>query len=99
MMMPNRLRESGSFGTHWMLQRRINIRESREKHSREQTITGDEMITVLRALHTPGFHAKLSPGACKVLMWSQGDPEHSEGWLEVVSAFGGSDASPTCETP
>jgi len=98
-MMPNRLRESGSFGTHWMLQRRINIRESREKHSREQTITGDEMITVLRALHTPGFHAKLSPGACKVLMWSQGDPEHSEGWLEVVSAFGGSDASPTCETP
>jgi hypothetical protein len=98
-MMPDRLRESGSFGTHWMLQSRITVRESEDKRADSKTITGDEMIAVLRALHTPGFHGKLSPRACTVLQWAYADPSHSAAWSEVVSELGGSNAKPNCLDP
>jgi hypothetical protein len=98
-MMPDRLRESGSFGTHWMLQSRITVRESKDKGADSRTITGDEMVAVLRALHTPGFHGKLSSKACTVLEWAYADPAHSGGWSELVTALGGSNPKPDCVGP
>ena len=98
-MMPDRLRESGSFGTHWMLQSQITVRESEDKGADSKTITGDEMVAVLRALHTPGFHGKLSPKACTILQWAYADASHSGAWSEVVTELGGSNAKPSCLNP
>jgi hypothetical protein len=91
-MMPDRLRESGSFGTHWMLQPRIRV----EHDAESVTLSGAEMIRVLRALHSPAADRGLPAKACRVLMWSREDKGHQDGWLGVVKALGGADSPPAC---
>lgn len=102
-MMPDLLRESGSFGTHWMLQERIRVRpaadpkaEPGQKGEDPVELTGKEMVQVIRALHT-GVSSELKPDACKVLHWSRKDTGHSKGWSQVLDALGGTDPAPTCE--
>jgi hypothetical protein len=92
-MMPNLLRQSGSFGTHWMLQDRIKVRHVEET----VTLSGDEMIGVIRALHT-GDTQRLSAPACQVLEWSREDKGHQDGWAGVLAAIGGTDPPPACKT-
>jgi hypothetical protein len=82
-MMPDILRKSGSFGTHWMLQRWIRV--SKADNSDSVTISGDEMIQVLRALHTG---ADLQSEAGKVVNWSREDDGHKKGWAMVENALG-----------
>ena len=91
LLMPERLRASDSFGTHWMLQDSITIRHDQES----RTLKGDEMIGVLRALYTPGDHHDLAPDACRVLLWGRSDPAYRP-WLDVVTALGGRNEPPTC---
>ena len=102
-MMPDLLRESGSFGTHWMLQERIRVHpaadpkaDKAQKDEDPVDLSGKEMVEVIRALHT-GVSGELKPDACKVLHWSRKDAGHSKGWSEVLAALGGTDAAPTCK--
>ena len=102
-MMPDLLRESGSFGTHWMLQQRIRVRPAADPKAgpiqREEDpvdLSGKEMVEVIRALHT-GVSGQLSIDACKVLHWSRKDTGHSKGWSQVLAALGGTDPMPTCK--
>lgn len=99
LMMPDRIRESGSFGTNWMLQTRITVHEAANGKGASKTITGQEMVAVLRALHTPAFHGLLSPDACSVLEWINNDPGHLQGWTELLTVLGGSTAAPDCRHP
>ena len=55
--MPLMLRESGSFGTHWMLQGEINVAHGGVKVS----ISGEEAVQILRSLYTRGDCAGLPP--------------------------------------
>ena len=55
----------------------------------ELTVRGNEIIAVLRALHTPGFHGRLSADACKILNWTSAESGYSQGWVELVKAFNG----------
>ena len=91
-MMPDLLRESGSFGTHWMLQDSIEVHHGKES----ATVSGDDMVKVIRALHS-GEDNDFSPVACQVLDWSRKDIGHSAGWGAVVKAIGGTDKAPTCK--
>ena len=90
--MPDLLRESGSFGTHWMLQDSIEVHHGKES----ATVSGDDMVKVIRALHS-GEDNDFSPVACQVLDWSRKDIGHSAGWGAVVKAIGGTDKAPTCK--
>jgi hypothetical protein len=75
--MPHCLRQSGSFGTHWMLQPAIDIDLGAEG---SKTLKGGEMIALLRAMHSSGHGGKLSADAQVVLnyilkkenRWSKG---------------------------
>lgn len=93
-MMPDRLRESGSFGTHWMLQPQISVRLA----SNVATVSGTEMIQIVRALHTPGAERQLSKNACAVFVASRADPSHQSGWQEFVTELGGAVPPPACVT-
>ena len=77
---------------------RIRVREDLDSHSEHVTIKGEEMIRVLRALHTPGADKDLHPKPCQVLHWSRDDFGHKDGWAQVVRILGGTDAQPTCST-
>jgi hypothetical protein len=78
--MPLCLRESGSFGTHWMLQPRVEIRST---SNGSRTLTGEEMITLLRVLHGAGMHDRLSPDARDVLEWARRDEYWRRGAREL----------------
>lgn len=91
-MMPDLLRESGSFGTHWMLQDNIKVHHGEES----ATISGDEMVNVIRALHS-GDDNNFTPVACQILGWSREDSGHSVGWTAVLKALGGTVKVPTCK--
>jgi hypothetical protein len=84
-MMPALLRESGSFGTHWMLQNTINVRHG----SDVRKVTGHEMVKVIRALHSPSAECHLSADGREVLRWSREDETHSRGWGDVTTALAG----------
>lgn len=84
MMMPDLLRESSSFGTDWMLQSTIRVRHGEEM----RTISGRDMVQVIRALHTPGAEQGLSAPACSVLSWSCEEEGHQRGWRAVREALG-----------
>ncbi|MFZ5550868.1 MAG: hypothetical protein ACOZJX_19375 [Pseudomonadota bacterium] len=84
-MMPDLLRESSSFGTHWMLQGTIRVRHGDDT----RTIGGRDMVQVIRALHSPGAERGLSAPACRVLAWSREDQGHQRGWQAVREALGG----------
>lgn len=91
-MLPDILRRSGSFGTHWMLQDRIEVHAGADK----ETVTGQEMVRVIRAMHS-GDTSGLSGAGCRVLAWSRQDAGHRDGWNAVVKALGGSDAAAECK--
>ncbi len=105
-MMPDQLRQSGSFGTHWMLQSRITVSRPNVPDTIQAkeagndppsiTITGQEMVAVLRALHTAGFHGQLSTKACTVLRWANEDASHAHAWSELVTGLGGSISRAEC---
>ncbi len=92
-MMPDLLREAGSFGTHWMLQGRILVRHNGDR----LTISGKEAIDVIRSLHAPAAVSRLSDDGCKVLRWSLEDGGHREGW-QAVTGDAPSTAKP-CQAP
>ncbi|WP_395702870.1 hypothetical protein [Aquabacterium sp.] len=91
-MMPDLLRESGSFGTHWMLQGTIRVRHGEDSRS----ISGPQAVQVIRALHTPGAEQGLDGAACTVLQWARADAGHSTGWAAVRAALGGHDTPLGC---
>jgi hypothetical protein len=63
------------------------------------TISGDEMVGVLRALHGHTTISQLSPQGCQVLVWSREDRTHQAGWLDLIEAFGAADQQPECVLP
>jgi len=79
--MPLCLRESGSFGTHWMLQPNIKI-DLKPHDSRK--LKGGEMVYLLRAMHSPGQGNKLSADAQAVLDYAVGD----NGWRQGARKLG-----------
>jgi hypothetical protein len=81
-MMPDLLRETGSFGTHWMLQDRILVSHLDDK----LTISGKEVINVIRSLHVPEMAAKLTDDGSTVLCWSLEDKGHGDGWGTVIGS-------------
>jgi hypothetical protein len=102
-MMPDMLRESGSFGTHWMLQNTIRVRHrvvsnagsSAVPGEESITISGREMMNVLRWLHSPQMQ-RLSRDACRIFEWARDDRGHQEGWMQVEASTGASPQQPTC---
>jgi hypothetical protein len=64
LMMPDQLRASSSFGTHWMLQPRITVASPNSAI----TLSGPETIALIRSLHRP-TPLPLSPAAATVLSW------------------------------
>lgn len=70
--MPLRLRESGSFGTHWMLQPHIEV-QSGGGDSRPRWLSGEETLQLLRELHGAGQGSKLSADGQTVLGWVRQD--------------------------
>jgi hypothetical protein len=91
-MMPDLLRKSGSFGTHWMLQGTIEVRHGEETAK----LSGADVVGMLRALHRTGRIEGLEESACQVLRWSVDDAAHRHAWSGLVSALGGEPAPPTC---
>ena len=102
-MMPDILRQSGSFGTHWMLQHSIKVRHRRDtdlsasKDDHDSlTISGEEMVQLIRTLHSAQPDA-LSKNACRIYHWVAEDTAHANGWASVQKALGGSPAPAVCE--
>jgi hypothetical protein len=102
-MMPDILRESGSFGTHWMLQNTIRVRHpgasksdpTEEVSEKSLTISGEEMVRLIRSMHSAQGDA-LSAGACEIYAWAAKDIGHGNGWAEVQRAIGASTTLPAC---
>jgi hypothetical protein len=90
--MPDLIRQSDSFGTNWMLQTRIKV----DTGSAKITLAGEEMVKVLRALHTPTMASKLTDNGCKILEASLQDVGHRQGWIDLVTGLGGTDTIPSC---
>lgn len=95
--MPTCLRESGSFGTHWMLQPNIKIdlghHDSRSImvnllrvlgiHDSRRSIKGSEMIDLLREMHCTGRGKKLSTDAQAILDYAVKDNGWNKGAREL----------------
>lgn len=81
--MPLRLRESGSFGTHWMLQPHIEV-QSGGGDSRPRWLSGEETLQLLRELHGTGQGSKLSANGRAVLGWVRQD----KAWSRAARGFG-----------
>ena len=79
--MPLCLRESGSFGTHWMLQPNIEINIGSDKSKK---IKGLEMIALLRAMHSSDKDTELSPAGRAVLAYAMSDAH----WHKGAKALG-----------
>lgn len=74
--MPLCLRESGSFGTHWMLQPTIEITIGSKGNRR---LSGEEVIKLLRVMHGNGRREDLSPDGREILDYAVRDRGWSEG--------------------
>jgi hypothetical protein len=85
--MPTVLRSSGSFGTHWMMQEHIEVKEEAgcgwfeglfhgtgEKCRKTRAVTGEEMVVILRNLANDALPGKPSENARAVhaLAWKDG---------------------------
>ena len=93
--MPNILRKSGSFGTHWMLQPKIQVSDPNPPASDHtpladikewlagKTVTGEEAKIMLRALYGGGKTNGLGETAKEALSWLQASPEFTEDWKAV----------------
>jgi hypothetical protein len=84
LFMPNELRNSDSFGTHWMLQPRIRVRHEGEQERDEVTICGAEMVKLLRCLYTDESACQLSSDGNKVFGWARNQIGQ---WPELVKAL------------
>jgi hypothetical protein len=93
LMMPDRLRVAGSFGTHWMLQSSIDVKLD----AGDQVISGEEMIGVLRAVFRGASGQSLSAGACRVLEAVQKDVTRQPGWKHVLDIAGASSVPVSCQ--
>ncbi len=72
LLMPDELRTSDSFGTHWMLQPLIKVKHQQPPgETSEVTLKGPEMVQVLRYLYTDESPAALSADARTVLGWAR----------------------------
>jgi hypothetical protein len=67
--MPNMLRKSGSFGTHWMLQGHIKV----ENGSQTKTFDGKVVVQALRAAYA-GQPSPAGDGA-ELAGWIESSPE------------------------
>jgi hypothetical protein len=64
--MPALLRRSGSFGTHWMLQERVNVCRDPDCQQR-LVLRGEDVVTVLRSLDpTPASDVLAAGGVLDV---------------------------------
>lgn len=79
--MPRALRESGSFGTHWMLQPHITVSL---KTNGPQRLTGEQMIGLLRAMHGTKGTGTFSPQVQAVFNEAMTDT----GWRAGAKALG-----------
>lgn len=79
--MPLCLRESGSFGTHWMLQPTIQVTLGSKGDRR---LSGEEMITLLRVMHGNGRREDLSSDAQAILDYAVQD----KGWRDGAKKLG-----------
>jgi hypothetical protein len=97
--MPTLLRESGSFGTHWMLQPRIKVRRPAgvAEGPREAVVEGPQMVRLLRLLLAGGSAAGLDEAACTVLRWSAADAAFAKAWRDVRDALGAPAPAAACE--
>jgi hypothetical protein len=87
--MPNMMRRSGAFGTHWMLQPYIAVKSA----SCNVTLKGLQMVDVLRALHA-GPETGLNAASQQVLRCARYDPDGAADAnpIPVASASAGADA-------
>lgn len=82
--MPLDLRESGSFGTHWMLQPTIEVRNHDPANGESLKIKGVEMVQLLRQLQAGGDGSGLKPPARTILGWARQDTL----WLSGMRRLG-----------
>jgi len=81
--MPNLLRRSGAFGTHWMLQPRIRILHN----GAGRNLHGQEVARIIRAMHGDSTNV-LTAREREVLDWSRTDVDrHGDLWDEIVRAL------------
>jgi hypothetical protein len=72
LFMPDEIRTSTSFGTHWMLQPHITVKHKSERGEETSvTLGGDEMVKILEILYTDEPTAGLSADGAKVLAWAR----------------------------
>jgi hypothetical protein len=71
--MPNMLRTSGSFGTHWMLQKHIKV----DNGSEAKTFKGIEVVDALRAAYAGRAAAGKS---AQLASWIKDSPEFKTAW-------------------
>ena len=76
LFMPDDLRVSGSFGTHWMLQPEIAVENGGEKVK----LTGEQTADVVRCLYIDG--CALSGDSAKVLQWQR---KETARWAEFLA--------------
>jgi hypothetical protein len=80
--MPLLLRQSGSFGTHWMLQPYIAVRHGEQS----VTLPGSAVREILEYLHRRPVYPPEGP-AGRVWAWAQEDPAHKKAWEGIREAL------------
>jgi Patatin-like phospholipase len=85
--MPEMLRRSGSFGTHWMLQGSIEVRHDATK----KTFDGEKVMATLRAAY--GCETDAEP---ELLEWILETPEFKERWCGLLRLMPAGAAARTC---
>lgn len=78
--MPRMLRQSGSFGTHWMLQEFITVKKSKDL---KKTFTGEQVISALRKVYSDHPEEKSS----ELTDWLKGDSDFKQ-WCKAVVSLG-----------
>ena len=105
-MMPDILRKSGSFGTHWMLQDTIKVhhqdaaasalKDAEKPPEQAAEVPGVEMVRLLRALQSADVK-QLSPDGCRILGWAWKDTEPTKGWKSFRESVGASAPTGGCQ--
>ncbi len=80
--MPDLLRRSDTFGTHWMLQKSVTIAQG----DKEITLRDGEIVDLLKALHTDA-EARLRGKAPVAQRWIRQEEEHRKSWERIKSAL------------
>jgi hypothetical protein len=90
--LPIPLQLAKRWGTHWMLQDSITVQP--EGSGRPKTLTGDQIVAVVRAMHAPNAQQVDQD----VLEWMRQDCWHRSGWEGLQAAFRG-DKPNACPEP